>query len=183
MDSEGRLQRYKARLVAKGFTQKKGIDYDETFSPVVHMESFRTLMAMAAKMDWEIEQMDVDTTFLNGDLEEEIYMKQPPEFHVKGAEQKVCRLKKAIYGLKQASRAWFLKFDKELKRLGFVETLTDGNVYLRRVGNRLVVILLYVDDIPIMGDSKDDIKKVKDQLGKVFRMKIWELQILPLPLG
>src|SRR6267154_5573930 len=102
--------RFHARLVAKGFTQIHGIDYDETFSPVARFESLRLLLALAALEDWEIHQMDVKSVFLNGVLDEEIYMEQPQGFITPGTETKVCRLKKAIYGLKQASRAWNLQF-------------------------------------------------------------------------
>ena len=102
--------RYKARLVAKGFTQVYGVDYKETFSPVARFESVRFLLAHAALEDWEIEGMDVKLAFLHSDLDEEIYMEQPEGFTVEGQEDKVVRLKKAIYGLKQASWAWFKMF-------------------------------------------------------------------------
>ena len=102
--------RYRAHLVVKGFTQIPGIDYDETFSPVARFESLRMLLALAALEDWHIHQMDVKSVFLNGVLEEEIYMEQPIGFIVAGQEAKVCHLRKAIYGLKQASRAWNLQF-------------------------------------------------------------------------
>ncbi|KAL3681776.1 hypothetical protein R1sor_024732 [Riccia sorocarpa] len=170
-DSAGNIQRYKARLVAKGYTQIRGIDYGETFSPMVHMDSFRLLMAIAAKEDWEIEQLDVDTVFLNGDLSEEIYMRQPPGFEVKGEETKVCRLQKAIYGLKQASRAWFLKFDLCLKELGFHESTGDEKVYVKRTKDSVLVLLLYVDDILVLGDCKKENEAVKQQLKQKFKMK------------
>jgi len=102
--------RYHVHLVAKGFMQIPGIDYDETFSPVAHFESLRLLLALAALEDWEIQQMDVKLVFLNGVLDEEIYMEQPIGFITPGTETKVCRLKKAIYGLKQASHTWNLQF-------------------------------------------------------------------------
>jgi hypothetical protein len=109
-DSLGNIERYKARLVAKGFTQKEGIDYTETFSPVSKKDSLRVIMALVAHFDLELQQMDVKTTFLNGDLEEEVYMKQPEGFPSSDGEQLVCKLKKSLYGLKQASRQWYLKF-------------------------------------------------------------------------
>lgn len=98
--------RYKARLVVKGFSQRKGIDFEEIFSPVVKMSSIRIVLSLAASLDLEIEQMDVRTAFLHGDLEEEIYMIQPEGFVVKGKEDCVCKLKKSLYGLKQAPRQW-----------------------------------------------------------------------------
>ena len=96
--------RYKARLVVRGFSQKKGIDFDEIFSPVVKMTSIRTVLGLATTLDLEVEQMDVKTAFLHGNLEEEIYMEQPEGFKVQGKENQVCRLKKSLYGLKQAPR-------------------------------------------------------------------------------
>ncbi len=124
--------RKKARLVAKGFTQVFGQDYHETFSPVARFESVRYLLAHAALEDWEVHTMDVTTAFLNGDLEEEIYMEQPPGWEVPGKEDWVCLLKKAIYGLKQASRQWNIKFHKTLLDLGFDRTYSDSGIYVFR---------------------------------------------------
>jgi hypothetical protein len=121
---------YRARLVAKGFTQIPGIDYDETFSPVARFESLRLLLALAALEDWEIHQMDIKSAFLNGVLDKEIYMEQPQGFVTAGQETKVCRLKKAIYGLKQASRAWNQQFHGVLNELGFMWTYTDAGIYV-----------------------------------------------------
>ena len=111
-DSKGNVERFKARLVAKGFTQREGINYNETFSHVSSKDSFRIVMALVAHFDLELHQMDVKTAFLNGDLNEDVYMTQPEGFVVEGKEHLACRLKKSIYGLKQASRQWYLKFDK-----------------------------------------------------------------------
>ena len=105
-DSLGNIERYKARLVAKGFTQKEGINYTETFSPVSKKDSLRVIMALVAHFDLELQQMDVKIAFLNGDLEEEVYMKQLEGFPSSDGEQLVCKLKKSLYGLKQASRQW-----------------------------------------------------------------------------
>ena len=102
--ADGTIDRYKAQLVAEGYAQKEGIDYEETFSPVVRFASVRLILAIVAKMELELYQMDVKTAFLNGELDEEIYMDQPLGFESKGEERKVCKLKRSIYGLKQASR-------------------------------------------------------------------------------
>ena len=122
--------RYCACLVAKGFTQIPGIDYDETFSPVAHFESLRLLLALAILEDWEIHQLDVKSAFLNGVLDKEIYMEQPQGFIIARQENKVCRLKKAIYGLKQASRAWNLQFHGVLIELGFMQMFANVGIYV-----------------------------------------------------
>ncbi|KAL7278680.1 hypothetical protein ACG7TL_007682 [Trametes sanguinea] len=164
--------RYKARLVAKGFTQVWGEDYHETFSPVARFESIRYLLAHAALEDWDIESMDVKTAFLNGDLEEEIYMEQPEGWVVRGKENYVCLLKKAIYGLKQASRQWNLKIHKSLLDLGFTRTYSDAGVYVyrRQGGEKVTIVVLYVDDLLLLGDDRQHIKQVKDALKKQYKM-------------
>ena len=124
-DNKGNVERYKARLVAKGYTQREGIDFTETFSPVSTKDSFRLVMALVAHFDLELHQMDVKTAFLNGDLSEEVYMSQPEGFKENGKENMVCRLKRSIYGLKQASRQWYLKFDKIVTSFGFIENKFD----------------------------------------------------------
>ena len=114
-DSKGNIERFKARLVAKGFTQREGIDYNETFSPVSSKDSFRIIMALVAHFNLELHQIDVKTAFLNSDLHENVYMAQPEGFAVQDKEHLGCRLKKSIYGLKQASRQWYLKFDQIIR--------------------------------------------------------------------
>ncbi|KAL4340139.1 hypothetical protein GQ457_08G024220 [Hibiscus cannabinus] len=128
-DSKGNIERYKARLVAKGFTQQEGIDYTETFSHVSKKDSLRIVLALVAQFDLELQQMDVKTAFLNGDLEEEVYMKQPEGFFSSDGENLVCKLKKSIYGLKQASRQWYLKFHEVISSFGFVENIMDQCIY------------------------------------------------------
>ena len=121
--------RFKARLVPKGFTQVQGIDYEETFSPVLRYESIQYILAHAALLDWEIEAMDVKTAFLYGELKEEIYMEQPEGFLVKEQEKKVCKLVKSIYGLKQAGRVWYkLMADTLRRKLGFEWIPSDAGV-------------------------------------------------------
>jgi hypothetical protein len=125
----GNIERYKARLVAKGFTQKEGIDYTETFSPVSKKDSLRVILALVAHFDLELQQMDVKTAFLNGDLEEEVYMKQPEGFPSSDGEHLVCKLMKSIYGLKQASCQRYLKFHNVISSFGFVENIMDQCIY------------------------------------------------------
>ena len=111
--------KYKARVVARGFNQREGVDYNEIFSPVVRHTSIRVLLAMVAHQDLELEQLDVKTAFLHGELEEEIYMSQPDCFQVPGKENHVCRLKKSLYGLKQSPRQWYKRFDSYMVQFGY----------------------------------------------------------------
>jgi transposase InsO family protein len=164
--------RYKARLVVKGFSQKKGIDFDEIFSPVVKMSSIRVVLSLAAKMNLEIEQLDVKTAFLHGDLEEEIYMEQPEGFSAKGKEHLVCRLKKSLYGLKQAPRLWYKKFDSFMVDHGYDRTTSDHCVFVKKFSDgEFIILLLYVDDMLIVGRDTSKIDKLKKELSKSFSMK------------
>ena len=121
--------------MAKGFTQRECIDYNETFSPVSCKDSFRIIIVLVAHYDLELHQMDIKMVFLNGDLEENIYMAQPKGFILEGKERMGCRLKKSIYGLKQASRQWYLKFDSTIRKFGFQENVED-NLRLCKVQER-----------------------------------------------
>ena len=111
---DGKVETFKARLVEKGYTQKEGIAYEETFSPVAMLKSIRILLVVVASLDYEILQMDVKTTFLNGSLEEDIYVQQPEGFIARGQEHMACKLQRSIYGLKQASRIWNIRFDQAI---------------------------------------------------------------------
>jgi hypothetical protein len=141
----GEVKRYKARLVTRGFTQTFGVDYNETFAPVAMFASIRCILALAAIEDMEIHQMDIRITFLNGDLEEEIYMEQPEGFTQEG-EHLVCKLHKSLYGLKQSPRAWNQKLDAFLKCIKFVRNDADFSVYVAQVGDVKFFIVVYVDD-------------------------------------
>jgi hypothetical protein len=153
-EEEGGKKRYKARLVVKGFAQKKGIDFDEIFSPVVKMTSIRTILSLVVVEDLHLEQLDVKTTFLHGDLEEEIYMQQPHGYEVKGKENLVCRLKKRLYGLKQSPRQWYLKFDRLMTEQVYSRCHSDHCVYFKRLENgSFIILLLYVDDMLVAGSN------------------------------
>uniref|UniRef100_A0A2N9EKA6 Integrase catalytic domain-containing protein n=1 Tax=Fagus sylvatica TaxID=28930 RepID=A0A2N9EKA6_FAGSY len=167
--SDGSIERYKARLVAKGFTQEYGIDYEETFAPVARLSSVRTLLAIAASRQWKLFQMDVKNAFLNGDLSEEVYMQPPPG--LSHPPDKVCRLRRAFYGLKQAPRAWFAKFSSTVSRLGFSISSYDSALFLRRTGKGTILLLLYVDDMIIIGDDLSGIQELKAFLSQNFEMK------------
>ena len=169
--ADGQVETYKARLVAKGFRQKQGIDYDETFSPVAMLKSIRILLAIAAYHDYEIWQMDVKTAFLNGFLEEEVYMSQPEGFISKNKPNQVCKLKKSIYGLKQASRSWNIRFDETIKRFGFIKNVDEPCVYKKTSGSAIVFLVLYVDDILLIGNDIPMLQSVKVWLSNQFSMK------------
>eukprot|EP00253_Pinus_taeda_P013989 PITA_13989 len=143
---DGKVDKHKARLVAKGFSQIEGIDYTETFSPVAKMNSIRLVLSLAASLKWEVHQMDVKSAFLHGDLHEEIYMEQPIGF-IQTDSSLVCRLKKSLYGLKQAPRAWYAKMDSFLLESGFSRCYSDNTVYTKKVGNSLLILVHYVDDL------------------------------------
>jgi hypothetical protein len=150
--ADGSIEKHKARFVVHGFSQKEGIDYEETFAPVAKYTSIRTIIALAAKMKWKLHQMDVKTTFLNVVIEEEVYIEQPQGFEVKDRKTHVCRLKKALYGLKQAPKAWYGRIDSFLKRLGFTKSKVDSNLYFKVMNDEPVILLLYVDDLFLTGE-------------------------------
>ena len=171
MKADGSIDKYKARLVVKGYRQKEGLDYFDTYSPVTRITSIRMLIAIAALFNLEIHQMDVKTAFLNGDLNEEIYMEQPEGFVVSGQEKKVCRLVKSLYGLKQAPKQWHEKFDHAMLTNGFKINECDKCVYVKNTDQGYVIVCLYVDDMLIIGSSQNMIKSTKQMLNKRFDMK------------
>ena len=166
--SDGSIERYKARLVARGFQQTQGLDYDETFAPVAHMTTVRTLIAVAASCSWPISQMDVKNAFLHGDLHEEVYMQPSPGVHAPSGY--VCRLRRALYGLKQAPRAWFERFVSVIRAAGFSPSEHDPALFIHRSPHGRTLLLLYVDDMLITGDDIEHICHVKKQLGEQFQM-------------
>ncbi|XP_073962727.1 UDP-galactose 4'-epimerase isoform X2 [Choristoneura fumiferana] len=170
-DTHGNITRYKARLVIKGFNQVAGVDYHETFSPVIRHSSLRTLFALAAEMDLKMHHLDVDTAFLNGDLEEEVYMDQPQGFVKKGHEDKVCLLQKSLYGLKQAPRAWNIKLNETLSKIGFNRLPTEPCVYKKLIGSEIILLAIFVDDLIIFYKNDISYVKVKSDLQKYFSLK------------
>nr|GFB76145.1 zinc finger, CCHC-type [Tanacetum cinerariifolium] len=172
MKFDGAIDTFKARLVIQGFRQKEGIDYFDTYAPVARITTTRLLLALAAIHNPVIHQMDVKTTFLNGDLNEEVYMKQPKGFVMSGNEHKVCKLVKSLYGLKQTPKQWHQKFDEVVLSSGFHLNQSHKCVYSKfdNFGKR-VIICLYVDDMVIFGTDQNQVDKTKKFLSSRFSMK------------
>ncbi|KAG8489332.1 hypothetical protein CXB51_017400 [Gossypium anomalum] len=156
---DGTIDRRKARLVAKGCSQVPGCDFKETFSPVIKPATIRTILSIAVTKGWSLRQVDINNAFLNGDLTDEVFMQQPPGYVQSGpnSEQLVCRLTKALYGLRQAPRAWFLKLRQFLVSSGFVLSKSDASLFVRVSSALTLYVLVYVDDIVITGSSSDEI--------------------------
>ncbi|KAL9250241.1 Retrovirus-related Pol polyprotein from transposon TNT 1-94-like protein [Drosera capensis] len=163
--------RFKARLVAKGYTQKEGLNFKETFSPVSSKDSFRIIMTLVAHFDLELHQMDVKTAFLNGDIEETIYMQQPENFVSGDPKKMVCKLKKSISGLKQASRQWYHKFHNVITSFGFEPNIADDCIYHKFSGSKHIFLVLYVDDILLASNDIGLLHETKRFLSKKFEMK------------
>jgi hypothetical protein len=168
--ADGSVEKFKARFVARGFSQKEGIDYDEIFAPVARYTSIRIIISLAAVFGWKLHQMDVKTAFLNGEVEQEVYIEQPEGFVIHGKESHVCKLKKALYGLKQAPRAWYGRIDSFLQSLGFTKSIADPNLYIKIVQNHPVILVLYVDDLFLTGEE-NLIAQTKRELSAEFEMK------------
>jgi hypothetical protein len=171
-DETGAVVKRKARLVAQGCSQRYGIDYDETYAPVCRIGSIRLLVALAAHYDWEIHHMDVNSAFLNGDLTETVYMRQPTGFVAEGEQaHHVWKLNKSLYGLKQAGRTWHLKMDQTLLASGFIALDADACVYRREKGFSVIIISLYVDDLLLFSNDLRALTAFKAALSRRFEMK------------
>jgi hypothetical protein len=170
-DTDSNVTVYKAWFVMKGFRQIQGVDYNEIFSLVAMLKSIRILLAIAAYFNYEIWQMDVKTAFLNGNIEEELYMVQPEGFvHPKDA-NKVCKLQRSIYGVKQASRSWNLHFDEVIKGFGFIQNIEESCIYKKMSGSSVLFLVLYVDDILLIGNDVQMLNSVKEYLNNNFSIK------------
>ncbi|KAJ9545573.1 hypothetical protein OSB04_025280 [Centaurea solstitialis] len=166
----GRLERYKARLVAQGFSQQPGLDFDDTFSPVVKPATIRTVLSISISRNWPIRQLDVKNAFLHGDLIETVYMRQPPGYVNSSFPDHVCRLRKALYGRLQAPRVWYHRFAVYLSSLGFLSSKTDTSLFTYHRGSDTIYLLLYVDDILLTASSPTLISMVISQLSSEFPM-------------
>ena len=171
LNLDGSVQKHKARLVAKGYAQKPGIDYNETFAPVARLDTIRTLIALAAKNSWKMYKLDVKSAFLNGVLQEEVYVGQPDGFIVQGEEDKVYKLHKALYGLKQAPRAWYGEIDSYLVQCGFKRSTSEATLYVKGRGTSdLVIVSIYMDDIVYTGNSQELMQDFKTDMMQRYEM-------------
>jgi hypothetical protein len=168
-DSEGKAYRYKARLVAKGYSQKYGDDYDATFAPVAKQSTFRTLLAVAAVRRMKVRHYDVKTAFLNGEIEEDLFMSQPEGYISEGEEHLVCKLKRSIYGLKQSARAWNAKINDIMLKEGFTRSRADQCLYTKFKNNKWMYVLVYVDDLIVVHDDDEVIAEFGEVLNRSFQ--------------
>lgn len=179
-DANGVVIRHKARLVALGCFQKFGRDYDEVFAPVVKQVTFRTLLTISNQRKLNIQHLDIKTAYLYGELPDPIYMRQPPGFEAEN-KKLVCRLKKSIYGLKQAARVWNIKIDSVLKKIDFQPSSADPCLYIKNRGGKLSFILIYVDDLVTACENEMEFQEIVKFLQQNFR--ITELGELKFFLG
>nr|KYP66984.1 Retrovirus-related Pol polyprotein from transposon TNT 1-94 [Cajanus cajan] len=168
--ANGTIERFKARLVAKGYNQTNGLNYFDTFSPVAKLTTIRMLLALASIHQWYIHQLDVNNAFLHGDLQECVYMKVPQGVSAPRPGQ-ICKLLKSLYGLKQASRKWFEKLESFLISCGFTQAHADHTLFIKSSYTSYTVLLVYVDDIILVGTSLSDFDRIKCLLHDAFQIK------------
>ena len=167
-DSAGNVTCHKVRVVAKGYAQKPGVDYTDTYAPVVRMESTRAILHIGASLDWEIHQMDVKTAFLHSELEEEVYMEQPEGMKEPGKENWVCYMRKTLYGLMQVAQAWNLRLHCAMLDNGYTQISSDHCIYVRKGAAGSSIIAIHVDDMVAAASTKDEMAMLKQDLGRLF---------------
>jgi hypothetical protein len=167
---DGSVEKFKARFVSRGFTQKEGIDYEETFSLVAKYTSIQTIIDLTPVLGWKLHQMDVKTTFLNGKIEHEVFVEQLDGFVLHNKGTHIWKLRKAFYGLKQAPKVWYDRIDDFLKSMGFQKSDAGANLYFKVRGNQPIILILYVDDLFLIGDE-GTISWCKRELTSKFEMK------------
>ncbi|KAI5348004.1 hypothetical protein L3X38_000891 [Prunus dulcis] len=171
LNLDGTVQKNKARLVAKGYSQKPGIDYNETFAPVARLDTIITLIALDAQKEWSLYQLDVKSAFLNGILKEEVYVEQPQGYDQKNKETKVYKLNKALYGLKQAPRAWYDEIDAYFNNAGFKKSSSEATLYVKTNDTAgIIIVSLYVDDIIYTGSCPKLLEEFKKDMMQHYEM-------------
>jgi len=168
---DGNIERYKAYLVARGFTQQEDIDYSETFSLVIKQVTVRLVFSIAVSRNWQIHQLDIHNAFLNGVLIEEVYMKQPSGFVDPTLPSHVCRLHKSLYGLKQATRAWYTCLSDFLLSIGFLASKVDTSLFILSDGTNIFYLLVYVDDILLTGSNSAMLHCLIQLLSSEFKLR------------
>ncbi|RVW60050.1 Retrovirus-related Pol polyprotein from transposon RE1 [Vitis vinifera] len=170
--TDGSIERFKARLVAKGYTQTYGIDCTETFALVAKINTVPVLLSLVANLDWPLQQFDVKNAFLHGELSEEVYMDLPLGCMVSENQcQKVCKLKKSLYGLKQSPRAWFGRFTKSMRAFGYRQSNSDHTLFLKKQHSKITTLIVYVDDMVVIGNDHEERKALQNYLSREFEMK------------
>lgn len=170
-NEDGKVDKHKARLVAKGYSQQHGIDYNEVFAPMARWDTIRTVLALAAQNGWSVFQLDVKSAFLHGELNETVFVGQPQGYQRKAKKDKVYRLKKALYGLKQAPRAWYSRIEAHFVKEGFEKCPYEYTLFIKTDSNhRLLIVILYVDDLIFTGNDKKMFEEFKSSMQKEFDM-------------
>ncbi|WJZ84626.1 hypothetical protein VitviT2T_004223 [Vitis vinifera] len=177
--ADGNIEQFKARLVAKGYTQTYGNDYTDIFVPITKINTVRVLLSLAANLDWPLQQFEVKNVFLHGELSEEIYMNLPPRCMVSEKQcQKMCKLKKSLYGLKQSLRAWFGRFTKSMRAFGYHQSNSDHTLFLKKQHSKITAFIVYVDDMVVTGNDPKERKALQNYLSREFEMKDLVMRIL-----
>ncbi|RVW74217.1 Retrovirus-related Pol polyprotein from transposon RE1 [Vitis vinifera] len=174
--TDGSIEQFKARLVVKGYTQTYGIDYTETFTPVAKINTVRVLLSLAANLGWPLQQFDVKNVFMHGELSEEVYMDLPSGCMVSEKQcQKVCKLKKSLYELKQSLRAWFGRFTKSMTAFGYRQSNSNHTLFLKKQHGEIMTLIVYVDDMVVTGNDPEERKALQNYLSREFEMKDLDL--------
>ncbi|KAK8938435.1 hypothetical protein KSP39_PZI011029 [Platanthera zijinensis] len=169
-NGDGTINKYKARIVAKGYSQISGIDFNETFAPVARLETIRAIISYAAQNRLKLYQLDVKSAFLNGEIREDVYVKQPRGYEIEGEEHKVYKLQKALYGLKQAPRAWHSNIDTYLIQQHYQRSANDSSLYIKKENSDILIICLYVDDLVLTGNNIQQLENFKEEMKKRYEM-------------
>ncbi|WKA03136.1 hypothetical protein VitviT2T_021265 [Vitis vinifera] len=170
--TDGSIERFKARLIVKGYTQTYGIDYTKTFAPIAKINTIRVLLFLVANLDWPLQQFDVKNAFLHGELSKEVYMDLPLGCMVSEKQcQKVCKLKKSLYGLKQSPRAWFGRFTKSMRAFGYRQSNSDHTLFLKKQHGKITTLIVYVDDMVVTRNDPEERNALQNYLSREFEMK------------